>query len=144
MGASRTLLAWKFPFAHSEKTTRSNADPIATHVRQCLTGYRSRAARLDQQQRPRRVVPPAPRRSGPAPAQDYSLSPAASRHKNVLTDSAVLFEWAPALADEAAVQKPVFAEPFRSQEILLNADIVLAPILSSVSPASGSTAAGNA
>jgi IPT/TIG domain len=64
--------------------------------------------------------------------------------KNVLTQSAVLFEWAPALTDEGAVQKPVFAEPFRSTELLLNADIVLAPDVSSVAPASGGAAGGTA
>jgi hypothetical protein len=63
--------------------------------------------------------------------------------KNVATDSAVLFEWQPALADEGAVEQPEF-ETKRSTELLLNADIVLAPDVSSVAPASGGAAGGTA
>jgi hypothetical protein len=62
--------------------------------------------------------------------------------KEVGTDTAVQLEWAPALVDDAAVREPF--EPEFSDELLLNADIVLAPVLSSLAPASGATAGGNA
>jgi hypothetical protein len=62
--------------------------------------------------------------------------------KTVATDSAVLFEWEPALADGGGVKAP--KETQNSEEVMVNADIVLAPVVSSVAPASGATAAGNA
>ncbi len=62
--------------------------------------------------------------------------------ENVGESTAVTFEWEPSLAEGGGVQKPVFRGT--SQQLLLNADIVLAPVLSSVAPASGGTAGGTA
>jgi hypothetical protein len=62
--------------------------------------------------------------------------------EEVLTESAVMFEWDPVLADGGGVEEPITHQ--FSQQLLLNADIVLAPVVSSVSPAAGSPAGGNA
>jgi hypothetical protein len=62
--------------------------------------------------------------------------------EKVPLDTAVMFEWSPALADGGHVQEPLQTQ--FSAQLLLNADIVLAPVVSSVSPASGSTTGGNA
>jgi hypothetical protein len=62
--------------------------------------------------------------------------------ENVSLDTASMLEWQPALAEGGPVAEPVNQQ--FSQQLLLNADIVLAPVVSSVSPASGGTAAGNA
>ncbi len=62
--------------------------------------------------------------------------------ENVSLDTASMLEWQPALADGGGVEEPI-SQQF-SQQLLLNADIVLAPVVTSVSPASGSPAGGNA
>jgi hypothetical protein len=54
-----------------------------------------------------------------------------------------LLSWSPALADNGVAREAAYPADYNDQ-ILMNADIVLAPVLSSVSPASGSTAGGNA
>jgi hypothetical protein len=58
------------------------------------------------------------------------------------SDSTELLSFTPALADGGIAREASFTE--FNDEVLLNADIVLAPVLSSLSPASGSTAGGNA
>jgi hypothetical protein len=58
------------------------------------------------------------------------------------SDSTQLLSWEPALADNGAAPEP--SSEFFSKEILVNADVVLAPVVSSVSPTSGSPAGGNA
>jgi hypothetical protein len=62
--------------------------------------------------------------------------------ENVGLDTAVMFEWQPSLADGGGVQEPKSRQ--LSQQLLLNADVVLAPIISSLAPASGGTAGGTA
>jgi hypothetical protein len=57
-------------------------------------------------------------------------------------DSTELLSWHPTLADDGVGREADFSR--FNEEILLNADIVLAPVLSTVSPASGSTSGGNA
>jgi hypothetical protein len=59
------------------------------------------------------------------------------------TDHSELLEWSPALADNGVALEAAYP-PDTNLEILFNADVVLAPVLSSLSPASGSTAGGNA
>jgi hypothetical protein len=59
------------------------------------------------------------------------------------SDDSELLTWLPALADDGVARDAVFPSNFEI-EILFNADVVLAPVLSSLSPASGSTAGGNA
>jgi IPT/TIG domain len=54
-----------------------------------------------------------------------------------------LLEWSPALADNGVARGAVYPANYY-REILVNADVVLAPVLSSLSPASGSTSGGNA
>jgi hypothetical protein len=56
-------------------------------------------------------------------------------------DSTQLLEWKPALADNGVAEAS--SENF-DVEIVVNADVVLAPVVSSVSPTSGSPAGGNA
>jgi len=51
-----------------------------------------------------------------------------------------LLEWEPALADNGVVRE---AEETFSTELVLNADVTLAPVVFSVSPASGSSSGGN-
>jgi len=58
------------------------------------------------------------------------------------SDSTQLLYWEPGLVDNGAAPEPSFE--FFSEEILVNADVVLTPVVSSVSPASGSPAGGNA
>jgi IPT/TIG domain len=62
--------------------------------------------------------------------------------KTVAPSSAVLFEWEPTLPDGGGVRVP--KNRYTEKELMLSADIVLAPVVSSVAPASGSTAGGNA
>ena len=54
-----------------------------------------------------------------------------------------LLSWSPALADNGVALEAAYPADY-NHEILLNADIVFAPVLSSLSPASGSTSGGNA
>jgi len=52
-----------------------------------------------------------------------------------------LLEWQPALADNGVAHEA--SEEFFSTELVLNADVTLAPVVFSVSPASGSSSGGN-
>ncbi len=85
-----------------------------------------------------------PIRAGDVIGVDVSASSAPEiKYVEVMpVDSTELLSWFPALADDGVAREAGFSR--FNEEILLNADVVLAPVLSSVSPASGSTAGGNA
>lgn len=59
----------------------------------------------------------------------------------VPSDNTQLLEWKPALADNGVAREA--SQEFFSTELVLNADVVLAPVVFSVSPASGSSSGGN-
>ncbi len=63
-------------------------------------------------------------------------------YKKVMTESAVSLFWSPALAEQGPFETPKSEE--REIEFYLNADIVLAPVVSSLAPASGAPTGGNA
>ncbi len=68
-------------------------------------------------------------------------------HNNEVGDSkvgastALLFRWGPALGEDVVAPKPVESS---EEVILVNADVVLAPVVSALSPTSGGAAGGTA
>jgi IPT/TIG domain len=56
---------------------------------------------------------------------------------------AEVFEWAPRLKDGGEFEEPKFGSADKNHRFLLSAEVVLAPVVSSLSSASGSTTGGN-
>ncbi len=65
--------------------------------------------------------------------------------QEVSRDTALLYDWSPLLGEGIVAGEPATeGGPEFNQVILVNADIVLAPVVSSISPSSGGTAGGTA
>ncbi len=64
--------------------------------------------------------------------------------RQVAKDTALLYSWGPSLGEGVVTPEPFEGGGEFNEVILVNADIVLAPVVSSISPASGGTAGGTA
>jgi hypothetical protein len=64
--------------------------------------------------------------------------------REVARDTALLYSWSPLLAEDVVAPEPFEGDGEFNEVILVNADVVLAPVVSSLSPASGGTAGGTA